>query len=334
MSSRRLLSGADRHRGRQGTASSSRSQHAQPAKLPEYEPPSFPLDNNARKALADLSTNRDSQKYAEHIQKSLKLLSDSVRDINDKYTARKDYVKERQEKRGEGAQKNDRDRAEEKAALALKEEVPQLTDECESAVRSVIDLKVELEDSKSAWRETLRKVEAESANAPARGSQNDESNEDDEAADVPHPPVTGSLKLLQEAKKKLANDYATKTMYERYALDNDYIGFKRIAHDAIYSTEGKPLPDPSRWFTQNGSRVEEEEDEDLVISEVNINIHCPISMAVMEDPYTSRKCKHTFDKSSIMQLFGRGAKKPCPQTGCREKVRVLCLVLISHMTGS
>ena len=39
--------------------------------------------------------NRDSRVYAEHIQKSLRLLSDSVRDINDRYTERKAYVKAR-----------------------------------------------------------------------------------------------------------------------------------------------------------------------------------------------------------------------------------------------
>lgn len=314
MSNRRLLSGANR-RERQGTASSSRTQHTQAPELPEYESPSFPLNKDARKALTDLSTNRDNQKYAEHIQKSLKLLSDSVRDINDKYTERKTYVKERQEKRGEGVPKSDRDKAEEKAALALKEEVPQLTDECESAVRHVIDLKIELEDSKSAWRETLRRTEAESVNAPEPRTN----NEDDDASEASRPPVTGSLKMLREQKKKLANDYATKTMYERYALDNDYVGFKKMAHDAIYGGEDKPLPDPSRWFTQNGSRVDEEENEDLVIAEETISIYCPLSLAVMEDPYTSRKCKHTFDKKSIVSFFGRGGKKPCPQTGC-EKV--------------
>lgn len=316
MSSRRLLSGADRHRGRQGTASSSRTHHTQTPELPEYEPPSFPLNKDARKALTDLSTNRDSQKYAEHIQKSLKLLSDSVRDINDKYTERKTYVKERQEKRAEGAEKTDRDKAEEKAAIALKEEVPQLTDECESAVRSVIDLKIELEDSKSAWAETIRRTQAESTNAPEPRTNNDE---DDDASETSPPQVTGSLKMLQEAKKKLADDYASKTMYERYALDNDYVGFKKMAHDAIYGGEDKPLPDPSRWFTENGSRADQEENEDLVIAEENISINCPLSLGVMEDPYTSKKCRHTFDKKSLISFFGQG-KQPCPQTGCREKV--------------
>ncbi|RYP12060.1 hypothetical protein DL767_011498 [Monosporascus sp. MG133] len=317
MSSRRLLSGADRNRGRPSAASSSRAHREQIAELPAYEPPSFPLDTKARKALAELSTNRDTEKYAEHIEKSLRLLSDSVRDINDRYTERKNYIKGRQQKRGEGTQKTDRDRAEEKAALALKEEVPQLTEECESAVRRVIDLQVELEDGKNALRETIHRAESEDAHAtPRRGAQND--YEDDEMADGSQPQVTGAWRTLQEAKKKMADDYAAKTMYERYALNNDYIGFKRLAHDAIYGTDGKPLPDPSRWFTQNGGHADEDDDEDLVIAEESVSINCPLSMRVMEDPYTCNKCKHTFDKASLHSFFGgRRVIKNCPQTGCR-----------------
>ncbi|RYP10048.1 hypothetical protein DL764_000906 [Monosporascus ibericus] len=311
MSSRRLLSGADRNRGRLSAASSSRAHREQVAELPAYEPPSFPLDAKARKALAELSTNRDTEKYAEHIEKSLRLLSDSVRDINDRYTERKNYIKGRQQKRGEGTQKTDRDRAEEKAALALKEDVPQLTEECESAVRRVIDLQIELEDGKTALRETIHRAESEDAHA----AQNDE---DDEMADGSQPQVTGAWRTLQEEKKKMADDYAAKTMYERYALNNDYIGFKRLAHDAIYGTDGKPLPDPSRWFTQNGGQADEDDDEDLVIAEESVSINCPLSMRVMEDPYTCNKCKHTFDKASLHSFFGgRRVIKNCPQTGCR-----------------
>ncbi|RYP53159.1 hypothetical protein DL768_001833 [Monosporascus sp. mg162] len=316
MSSRRLLSSADRNRGRPSAAPSSRAHREQIAELPPYEPPSFPLDTKARKALAELSTNRDTEKYAEHIEKSLRLLSDSVRDINDRYTERKNYIKGRQQKRGEGTQKTDRDRAEEKAALALKEEVPQLTEECESAVRRVIDLQVELEDGKNALRETIHRAESEDAHATERRGAHDD--EDEEMADGSQPQVTGAWRALQEAKKKMADDYAAKTMYERYALNNDYIGFKRLAHDATYGTDGKPLPDPSRWFTQNGGHADEDDDEDLVIAEESVSINCPLSMRVMEDPYTCNKCKHTFDKASLRSFFGgRRVIKNCPQTGCR-----------------
>ena len=350
MSSRRLLSGADRNRARQSTAAASSSSArttnrgaratAGPPELPDYEPPSFALDKDGRKALEELSTNRDSRVYAEHIQKSLHLLSDSVRDINDRYTERKAYVKARQEKRrgaGEGAAKTDPERAGEQAALALREIVPPLTDECELAVRNVIDLQIELEDGTNALKETLRTADEETAAqaaarqaAAAAAAQNggvDDDDDDAVARGADQPEIVGPCRTFRQAKKRLADDYAVKTMYERYSINNDYIGFKRMAHDAIHGTDGKPLPDPSRWFTQDGRRAEEgdgDDEDDLIIAEESIDIHCPLSMVVMDNPYTSRKCKHTFNKSSLDEFFGRSReKKKCPQTGCGQQVRYL-----------
>ena len=338
MSSRRLLSGADRNRARPSTASSSsrRNHAATPAtagipELPDYEPPCFALDKDGRKALEDLSTNRDANVYADHIQKSLKLLSDSVRDINDCYNERKNNLKARQERRrgedrdGPHAAKTDRERAEEDAVLALRELVPPLTDECELSVREIIDLQIELEDGKSALQETLRAADAEIAAARQRanaGGRDGLDEDDDDGGGQPE--IAGPWRTFQETRQKLADDYAAKTMYERYAINNDYIGFKRMAHDAIHGTDGKPLPDSSRWFTQNGRRADEDEDEDdLIIAEESIDIHCPLSMTVMDDPYTCRKCKHTFNKSSLDGFFTRrGEQKKCPQTGCGQEVRV------------
>lgn len=335
MSGRRLLSGADRNRARPSTASSSRRNHADSTietagvpELPDYEPPSFALDKDGRKALEDLSTNRDANLYADHIQQSLKLLSDSVRDINDRYSERKNTLKARQERRrgenrdGAPAAKTDRERAEEDAVLALRELVPPLTDECELSVREIIDLQIELEDGKSALQETVRAADVEIARARQRANDGggDGLDDDNEALEI-----VGPWRTFQETKQKLAGDYAAKTMYERYAINNDYIGFKRMAHDAIHGTDGKPLPDPSRWFTQNGRRADEDEDEedDLIIAEESIDIHCPLSMTVMDDPYTCRKCKHTFNKSSLDGFFiRRGEQKKCPQTGCGQEVRV------------
>ena len=351
MSSRRLLSGTDRNRARQGTAAASSSSSARatnrgarataatgPPELPDYEPPSFALDKDGRKALEELSTNRDTRVYAEHIQKSLRLLSDSVRDINDRYTERKAYVKARQEKRrgAVAASKTDPERAGEEAALALRETVPPLTDECESAVRAVIDLQIELEDGTSALQETLRSADEEIATHLAAAQNNSrnggvDDEDDDVAAD--RPDIVGPCKTLRQTKKRLADDYSAKTMYERYAINNDYIGFKRMAHDAIHGTDGKPLPDPSRWFTQDGRRAEDgdgDDEDDLIIAEESIDIHCPLSMVVMDDPYTCKKCKHTFNKSSLVEFFGRsGQKKTCPQTGCGQQVRCLSYYLQS-----
>ncbi|KXJ96761.1 hypothetical protein Micbo1qcDRAFT_155392, partial [Microdochium bolleyi] len=40
----------------------------------------------------------------------------------------------------------------------------------------------------------------------------------------------------------------------------------------------------------------------------------------MTNPYTSRKCRHTFNMDSIREFLGARGTKLCPQTGCSEMV--------------
>ncbi|CAJ2505480.1 Uu.00g128740.m01.CDS01 [Anthostomella pinea] len=333
MSSRgRLQSGAQRNRGRPSAASSSQVPQANgPAQLPEYEPPSCPLNTEARRALAELSRNQDTRKYEDELNKSISLLTSSVGNINDRYSTRKGSLRRMQEKREQSqAEKNEREWAEEKAVLALRVDVPQLTDECDRAVRDVIDLRIELEDGKQALKDTVRRVEAETANAvqwkaarDARDNAAGEEDEDEDMADA-EPDVVGPTRILRHEKKKAADDYATKTLHERYGLNNDYVGFKSMWHDAIHGQDGKPLPDATRWFTQNGGDGDgdDDEDEDLVLAEEHISINCPLSMVVMDQPYTSRKCKHTFNKPAIAEFLRghQGGRAMCPQTGCNKEV--------------
>ncbi|KAL7622347.1 hypothetical protein AAE478_007851 [Parahypoxylon ruwenzoriense] len=322
----RLQSAAGRSRGRQSTSSSAAHKQQNDdggvlTELPDYEPLSYPLNAEAIRSLAQLSTNKDMRKYEDHLNSSLKLLSASVRDLNDKYVARKDNLKALQEKRGENGEKNDRERAEEKALLALQDDVPLLTDDCDLAVRSVIDLKVEVEDNREALKKTAGAIEREGANAAQRRRTRGHDDEDDDMVDVN---ILAPLTLLSHAQEAATADYATKSLYEKYGVNNDYIGFKRLWHDAVHASDGKPLPDASKWFTQNGGDGEEDSDEDLIVAEEHLDIHCPLSMAVMEDPYTSTKCKHTFEKASIVQfLRGRpGGRARCPQTGCNKEVSI------------
>ncbi|KAI1476185.1 zinc-finger of the MIZ type in Nse subunit-domain-containing protein [Daldinia eschscholtzii] len=318
--SRRLQSGAERNRGRPSVSSSHTQRDNGPVELPDYEPLACPLSAEAIRDLTKLSTSKDTRKYEEQLNKSIELLSASVRDLNDKYEERKESLKALQEKRAGREEKTDRERAEEKAVLALKNEVPTLTNECNLAVQSVIDLKIELEDSNTALRGTAQRVEAEATQA-ARRRRGRSDDEDDEMEDVN---ITSPVDILQRAKERAADDYASKTSYEKYGTNNDYIGFKRMWHDAVYGRGNKPLPDATKWFSQNGGEDEgDDDDDDLIVAEEHLDIHCPLSMVVMKDPYTSAKCKHTFEKDSIVQfLRAQHGRARCPQTGCNKEVTI------------
>ncbi|GAW13845.1 hypothetical protein ANO14919_032350 [Xylariales sp. No.14919] len=338
-----LISGTQRNRGRPRPSSpSSSSSHAQPkrraTRLPDYEPPSYPLDNVSRRELAELSNNVDTRKYEEQLKQSITLLTNNVRDINDRYVKKRhelEKFRKRQraqsEDDGENPETRQRGRAEEEAVMRLREAVPALTAECESAVRNVIDLRVELEDGRKAIQDTVRKAELERANAveeDQEGGDNGATDEDDDLImrNTQHG-ILGPLRILKNEREKAAADYATRSLEERYAVDNDYIGFKRLWWDAVHSVDGKPLPDASRWFTRNsagGDDSGDDEEEDLVIAEEHISIYCPLSMVVMEEPYTSSVCKHTFNKPAIVQFLRSqpGHVAQCPQTGCSKEISV------------
>ncbi|KXJ96762.1 hypothetical protein Micbo1qcDRAFT_155394, partial [Microdochium bolleyi] len=139
--------------------------------LPDYEPPSFPLDARARKALSELSSNQDTAGYASQLAASLDKLSDGVRDINDAYTERRTKLRNHQSRRRAAAsgtqqqpeeededaaadgEKKAPERAEEKAVMFLKDEVPGLSEQIEAAVREVIDMQTALEDGQTALRD-------------------------------------------------------------------------------------------------------------------------------------------------------------------------------------
>lgn len=193
--------------------------------------------------------------------------------------------------------------------------MPALTTACEGAVREVIDRKVELEDGNTAVAAAAERLEEDMRRRGARGQ-----DEDEEMAEEGEEEWRDTMRLLNKAKELARLEYEEKSMYEKYGLNNDYIGFKRLWHDAVHGDDGKPLPDASKWFGQNGGEEEEDDDDELVIAGEQLDIHCPLSMAVMQDPYTSSVCKHTFEKNSITQFLTNqpGRRARCPQTGCNK----------------
>ncbi|KAI1131106.1 zinc-finger of the MIZ type in Nse subunit-domain-containing protein [Nemania abortiva] len=340
-----LISGAQRNRGRQRPSSPSHAQQSRRAtQLPDYEPPQFPLDSASRRALAELSNNTDTRKYEEQLKVSITLLTNNVRDINDRLVKRKDELdnlikkhRSQSEDDGEDTEARKRARTEEAAVRHLREAVPTLTAECESAVRDVIDLRVGIEDGRKAIQNTVRWVEAELESTIAAEREREErearakngaKNENEDAVmENPQPMILGPLRILKNEQKKATDDYATRSLEQRYAVDNDYIGFKRLWWDAVHSVDGKPLPDASRWFAGNdagGDEEEEDQEEDLILAEEHVSIYCPLTMVIMEEPYTNSVCKHTFNRPAIVQFLRSqpGHRAKCPQTGCNKEISI------------
>jgi hypothetical protein len=320
------------------------------------------LNAAARQALAQISNNRTTRKFDEHLKKSSELLRDAVGATNDR-AWEANWALQRVKKRAEtGQDKPDDDRELEEYASRLSENVSVATSKLEAAIRDIIDYRVELEDEgevlnvvRGEVAEQVRTWESRQAKGNGKRKEprkqadpslddameeNDEDgqeNEDEEESESRDPgentPVTGVNEIMHRVRQSKAEDWARMNMAQRYGEHNDYVIFKRTLHDAQHPDDGVNLPHSSAWFGPDGhpvlSKVGEEPaigddgDDELRIAGEVLSFKCPLSMKTMEEPYSaSKKCKHAFEKKSILEFIGNKGMIQCPVVGCTQ-VRLL-----------
>ncbi|KAL2174495.1 zinc-finger of the MIZ type in Nse subunit-domain-containing protein [Thermothelomyces heterothallicus CBS 202.75] len=324
-----------------------------PLELPPYEPPSYPMDASIKQKLASLSNNRETdssrRQYEKHLSKSSTYLFESVGSINDILYARKRslaHMAEKRRARGEEA-KNDNEVSLEEYVAKLEATINELTDSSEEALRWVIDCRAELEDHQAVLEKVMEGLNAQQPrpepkqrNTKEKASrrrvvgsddedeeaQEPEDDEDGDATPEDGPPLVGVKELLEAARKAKADEYAALSAHQRYALNNDYISFKRAWHDALHPEDQVPLPDPSTWFDEHGRPTKDavpdaNEDDDLVVEREIIDLKCPLSLQIMKEPYSNHKCKHTFEKSAILEFIrSNGGVAKCPV--CSKDLRI------------
>lgn len=352
------------NRGRPSAAGSSpaRGQPASTATLPEYQPPSCPLNNAGRRALGELSHNRGTQPYEKQLKDATRQLGLCVGDLHERLGAQQDRLRSLRERRREKG--TDRTAEEERleAHLAeLEKDVDELTNESEESLRDVIDHQAELQDQTDILGDLYTDAAtASTANVPSTGNprrrDRDQAGtgdsltavgkregEGEEETPVPVP-STRDIYLAARAQKQA--EYEALTPHQRYALNNNYAAFKKIWHDAAAGENGPPLADASRWFRADGRPVmsrpgassahrgttdaaaddadaaddddDDDENDDIAVAREVISLNCPLTLRQMEEPYTHAKCKHTFEKSAIMEYLPARGNVQCPQSGCSQ----------------
>ena len=326
-----------------------------PLALPPYEPPSFPMDDRTKQRLASLHSSRETdssrRQYEKHLAKSTTYLFESVGSVNDVLSARKRslaHMAERRRARGQ----SDKDEGElslEAYVAELDATITELTDSSEEALRWVIDCRAELEDHQAVLDKVMQGLNAQQPRPerqPARKKEKAPPRSDDEDGDAGSgdaeeqdedkidpasgdvPPLVGVKELLGAARHAKTDEYQALSAHQRYAVNNDYIAFKRNWHDALHPDDQVPLPDPSSWFDEQGrptkgAAADANEDDDLVVEREIIDLKCPLSLQIMKEPYSNHQCKHTFEKSAICEFIqnNRGQAK-CPVC---SKVRIALL---------
>ncbi|ROW08275.1 hypothetical protein VMCG_03153 [Cytospora schulzeri] len=341
-SQRRRAEGSSRSAARR-PPQSRRGEDGDSLDLPPYEPPKCPLTMQGQQALKELSTSRVNEKYKSGLDASAQLLSKSVYAINERLTNRKrlaEQMAERAAKRkntgdGEGdAGQASVERAE-NTARELGEEVSTLTAQVEEAMREVLDMQAALQDERGILGGLPDLVAEKQQEVVAQAQQDQGLVDDDENQDPPEVHGVPILDILQEEREVKTAEYERLKPYEKYALNNSYIDFKRSWHQGLYPDEEIPVPDATKWFDQDGrprhltredSRQnggddgEEDSDDDIQIAREKRSFTCPLSLSVMKEPYTCRLCKHSFERRFIVEYIKgpnmRGHTAKCPIPGC------------------
>lgn len=342
---------------RAGRPANNRSRQPRPdqqdsLELPPYEPPTCPLTDDHKRQLNDFCTGRINDSYEKQIAQSAKLLSQSVYGINERVTNRKKTAAQNAERAAKRKHGGDDGEGDDEAAAAaeraegevreLEEEVLNLATQIEEAMRQALDMQAIVEDEKGTLRGLPELVAARQRSLVEQAQQDQEA---DDEGDTDPPEVTGVpiLDVLKEACAAKAAEYDSLPPYNKYAVNNKYIDFRQSWHEGLYQNpDDIPLPDATKWFDRDGrprleTRRDEQraggdededmdgdEDDDIQIAREKRSFRCPLSLAVIQEPYTCRLCKHSFEKSAITEYIkggnGRGRAAKCPVPGCHVEV--------------
>lgn len=315
--------------------------------LPPYEPPNCPLTDDHKRQLNDFCTGRINDTYEKQIAQSAQLLSQSVYGINERVTSRKKTAAQNAERAAKRKHGGDDGEGDDEAAAAaesaegevrkLEGEVLNLATQIEEAMRQAVDMQAMVEDEKSTLRELPHLVIARQQGVVEQAQQDREADEED--AEPPEVPGVPLLDVLREAYGAKAAEYDRLSPYEKYAVNNKYIDFRQSWHEGLYQNpDDIPLPDATRWFDRDGrprletrggdqqggagedEDMDGDEDDDIQIAREKRSLRCPLALAVIQEPYTCRLCKHSFEKSAITEYIkggnGRGRAASCPVSGC------------------
>ncbi|KAG8671315.1 hypothetical protein FPOAC2_04646 [Fusarium poae] len=296
--------------------SSNPSSSSSTVALPDYEPPVCPLTDAARRSLNDISNTRVSAVYQQQVSESIRLLGFSVSDIHERLRTQRENLENQKARRQEKGTDRSEDEQRLEAHLAkFEDRVNELTESSEKAVRELIDRRAELEDEAGILSELY---DISSAEVHQQRQTQEEQGEDEEQK------ASSVIETFKDLRDKKEAEYKNMSAHQRYALNNDYAGFKKLWHDAAAGEEGPPLPDASRWFTQDGEPVmdttagADDDDDDIAVARETISINCPLTLQTMKDPYTNRNCKHTFEKSALLEYLPMRGESDCPQAGCSQ----------------
>ena len=299
-------------------------------------------------------------------------LTQAAADINDRLHAKVD-IHNQGKKRREAMSSQGSNDVNNEELEQMQQETDNMTDVLEQKVREIIDARAEVEGVERALREldanasanrgvvaptqsTLGASQFRGLKRRRREAEDEEDGEGEEEENSQ--PVMEGDGVVEVLKRKIAENreaYQAGSMTERYASHNDYVGFRKIVHDARYpGDKAPPLPHASTWFapgnggTQQSSAggaagTQTTEDDDFQVASERISIKCPITLLPMSDPVSSTKCVHNFEREAILGMINtsevrigvdgrRGVGQKAMQCPVCEVVSLIAVMLICQFS--
>ena len=299
-----------------------------PATLPPYETPLHALNQNAQHALQDLRRNHKLEALKGKVKGANGHLTQAAADINDRLLYNVQYH-EKGKKRREIVNSPSSSHVDDEFLERMKQDTNELTAALDQKARDVIDAGVEIQGVEKALREldanvtanrgllapTQSTLGASQFRTPKRRRLEDADQVDEDDVEDSQAPQGGSA--VELFKTKLAehqDEYHVESLSARYAQHNDYIGFKKMVHDARHPGENPPpVPHHSTWFPNVGGSFEsaatlegaqESDEEDFHVASERISIKCPLTLRPMKDPVSSKNCVHSFERAAILEMIG------------------------------
>ncbi|KAG8532820.1 uncharacterized protein KY384_002698 [Bacidia gigantensis] len=320
-----------------------RRSHA-PATLPPYEHPTHALNKESQRELHNLPNNHKLQPLKERLKKANELLTEAAGEINDRLHAKVEQHEKAQKKREQQSSQASGDFSDE-ALENMRENTVKMTKILEENVRAVIDSKAgvehiervlqELDTNATANRGMLAPTQstlgASQFRGPKRRRINDEEEDEDDAAATPIA-IVSAVETLKHKIAEHGGYYEDKSMSDRYASHNDYIGFKQVVHDSQYPGDtAPPLPHASTWFGSQGPGTQmssgpagiqaNDPNEDFMVESERVTMKCPITLTIMKDPVKSKKCVHNFERDAILEMIQMIGREPRERGAPRKVAR-------------
>ncbi|KAI9682375.1 MAG: hypothetical protein M1817_000429 [Caeruleum heppii] len=347
--------------------------------LPSYQHLIHPLTPTAQQTLNTLPQDSSFRKIQEHIQRANDSLTDATGEITDRLVRKEDYLQRRRLRRErDGLEEDDGD--EEDTVSALRQKVEDLTGEMEEGIRILVDAEVEREDTNALiTRVGAAQGPPRGVNGPSQrpsrqrrgqrleGSEEEEDEASDEYVDEQErsepngQAKRGPAVMLQNGLRENRSVYESQSMGVRYATNNNYIGFKRMVHDAQHpGDDAPPVPHAETWFPHSNdppstaqaqaqappltrnrrNRIQDaidddSGDDDLAIASEKVSLNCPLTLRPFKKPVTSKKCPHSFEEEAILEMIEKSNVRigGTAKRGSGERA-VQCPVCVQMLSAS